>query len=360
MVAGGQVFDIALDAAGQVYAVGNFNNTTTVGARTLSAAGAYDWFAASWTPEGTVRWAVRQGGSGDDTARRVSVDTQGRVWVGGHFSSATNFDGQTIVARGNLDGFAAQLASADGAPLRFAQLAGTAYDIVTGITAEPSDGATVYLRFGSSATVGTTTINGTAVCAALLRLAPDLSLRWHTVLTAASNLDAGELTRDAAGNLYVSGEYAVGPVRVGTSTFGAGTSNGFVASVAPDGAYRWGITAADSTTSSGNSVVAGSLSVAPDGVLFAEGWAQAPDLTLGTLPLTLPAGRVRWLAAITPMGAVTSARVVTTQLNIDAMRLSAGRSDLVFVGSAIGPGTFDGMSFPMTTSRDGFIVRTPR
>ncbi|MBK6534589.1 MAG: hypothetical protein IPF99_35075 [Deltaproteobacteria bacterium] len=175
-----------LDAAGNVYAAGSFSGTTTIGGRMLGSAGSTDWFAASYTPDGAFRWAVRHGGTGSDSATTVSTDAAGRVWVAGYYSNTTVFDGRSLPSLGGNDMFVAQLGAADGSPQNVVTFGSAAYDYMGGLAAEPSDGATVLIGFGTRLLVGTTEIMGTAVAGAILRFGPDLSLRWNTVLRGAS------------------------------------------------------------------------------------------------------------------------------------------------------------------------------
>ena len=129
---GGAVWSVAADAANNVDAVGTLSGTTTIGGRMLGSAGATDWFAASYTPLGALRWAVRHGGTLDDSARRVSVDAAGRVWVSGYFSGTTVFDGRSLSSLGGIDMFVAQLGAADGSAQNIVSFGSVAYDYMGG------------------------------------------------------------------------------------------------------------------------------------------------------------------------------------------------------------------------------------
>lgn len=360
MLAGASVRGLSLDAAGNVYGVGAFNGSTTVGTRMLGAAGGYDWYAASWTSEGTVRWAVRQGGGGDEFARRVAVDATGRVWVAGTFTGISTFDGRSVTSRGGNDVFLAQLRGTDGGAINLTDFGSTAYDRVGGLVTEASDGAALSVGFGTQLSVGSTTIPGTAVAGAVLRFGADLALRWHATLLGASNLNVTDLARDGEGNLYVSGECAVGPIRVGASSFGEGYFNGFVASLTPAGSLRWGILAQDSTSGPAGQEEVEALSYSADGMIHALGWVSAPDLTVGALSIPGATGRVSWYATITPEGTVTRGRVLTSGLNVRDQDFAVGPDELVYVGGAIGPGLLEGAMVPMTSNTDVFVSRTPR
>nr|MBK7066620.1 hypothetical protein [Deltaproteobacteria bacterium] len=356
---GGAVWSVASDAAGNVYAVGSFSGTTTIGGRMLSSAGSTDWFAASYTPDGALRWAVRHGGTGSDSAQRVSTDAAGRVWVAGYYSNTTVFDGRSLPSLGGNDMFVAQLGAADGSPQNVVTFGSAAYDYMGGLAAEPSDGATVLIGFGTRLLVGTTEIMGTAVAGAILRFGPDLSLRWNTVLRGASNVNVSDLARDASGNLYAAGEFAAGPLRVGTGSFGGSYYNGFVVSVDAAGAFRWGAEAVGNVGTTGHEGV-DALSVGPDGTLFAIGNTDSTTFSIGGRSVPTAGGRANWLAAFNASGAATAARFYATGLSIYEQTLSAGASDMVLGGKMVGSGVIEGMAVARTQAGDGFLSRSPR
>jgi len=356
---GGAVWSVAVDAAGNVYAAGSFSGTTTIGGRMLGSAGSTDWFAASYTPDGALRWAVRHGGTGSDSASALSTDAAGRVWVAGYYSNTTVFDGRSLPSLGGNDMFLAQLGAADGSPQNVVTFGSAAYDSMGGLAVEPSDGATVLIGFGTRLLVGTTEIMGTAVAGAILRFGPDLSLRWNTVLRGGSNVNVSDLARDASGNLYAAGEFAAGPLRVGTGSFGGSYYNGFVVSVDAAGAFRWGAEAVGDAGSTGHEGV-DALSVAPDGTLFAIGYTDSTTFSIGGRSVPTAGGRANWLAAFNASGGATSARIYATGLSIYDHTLSAGASDVVLGGKMAGSGVIEGMAVARTQSGDGFLSRSPR
>ena len=356
---GGAVWSVATDAASNVYAVGSFSGTTTIGGRMLGSAGSTDWFAASYTPDGALRWAVRHGGTLSDSATSVSTDAAGRVWVAGYFSGTTVFDGRSLPSLGGNDMFVAQLGAADGSPQNVVTFGSAAYDYMGGLAAEPSDGATVLIGFGTRLLVGSTEITGTAVAGAFLRFGPDLSLRWNTVLRGGSNVNVSDLARDASGNLYASGEFAAGPLRVGAGSFGGSYYNGFVVSVDAAGAFRWGVEAVGDAGSTGHEGV-DSLSVAPDGTIFALGYTDSTTFSIGGRAVPTAGGRANWLAAFSASGATTAARLYATGLSIYEQTLSAGASDVVIGGKMVGSGVIEGTAVARTQSGDGFLSRGPR
>ena len=83
---------IAVDDAGNAYVTGLFTNTLVLGSNTLTSAGLYDAFLASYDRKGQVRWAKRVGGSSDDAGTGVEVDPFGNICFSGSATGLTEFD----------------------------------------------------------------------------------------------------------------------------------------------------------------------------------------------------------------------------------------------------------------------------
>jgi hypothetical protein len=70
---------IALDAAGNIYVCGWFKGVidiagnSALGTGLLSSSGNIDWFIASFSPNGILRWKAKLGGSGDDLPAGIAV-----------------------------------------------------------------------------------------------------------------------------------------------------------------------------------------------------------------------------------------------------------------------------------------------
>ena len=100
----------ATDATGQTYIAGSFSGTMSVGGRSLVSAGGVDAFVAKLDNAGGLLWAFRFGGTGNDVAKGVAVDSNGRVHIVGYISAAASVLGTGTVAMvipyaGLRDGF---------------------------------------------------------------------------------------------------------------------------------------------------------------------------------------------------------------------------------------------------------------
>ena len=107
--------DVALDAAGAVYATGSFAGAADFqpggGTSDLASAGERDAFVAAWDASGTLRHAVALGGAGDDAGYGIALDSpSGNICVTGQYSGAVDF---------NPGGAASTLTSVSGSPDAF-------------------------------------------------------------------------------------------------------------------------------------------------------------------------------------------------------------------------------------------------
>jgi hypothetical protein len=82
---------VTADAAGTIYAAGQFSGPGTLGTATLPNAGGLDGLIASYSSTGNVNWSVKTGGVGDETPLYVSLDGTNRLAVAGLLNGAGLF-----------------------------------------------------------------------------------------------------------------------------------------------------------------------------------------------------------------------------------------------------------------------------
>jgi len=269
--------DIAVDATGNAYVAGYFQNASitfglgTLNETTLISDGPQDIFVAKYDAHGLFVWAKRAGGTGPDGGEGIAVDGSGNIYVtGSQFSGTfgrgepneTILSGGVFVAKYDANGFliwakeASNTSSASGRGIAVDAL-GNSY--VTGV-------------FDQSVTFGPGEANQTTLTSSGLR---DIFLAKYNVngllqwaKHAVSGVDdefGGGIAIDAAGNSYVTGSFAnSGGNTVGvTAVFGvgeanettlisAGNSDVFVAKYDHNGLLQWAKRAGGLGSSIGN------------------------------------------------------------------------------------------------------------
>ncbi|MCX2739068.1 SBBP repeat-containing protein [Pontibacter anaerobius] len=97
--------DIALDDSGNAYVAGLYAGPAAFGSTTLNTYGSYDAFVAKYSPDGSVLWARRAGGTKDDRAHGISVDASGNAYVVGFFQEKSSFGNSSLTSSGVYDAF---------------------------------------------------------------------------------------------------------------------------------------------------------------------------------------------------------------------------------------------------------------
>ena len=220
---GGTSFDlgngVAVDASGAAYVTGttaSSNFPATAGAFQTTFAGNQDAFVTKVAPDGhSFVYSTYLGGNGIDVGNDVAVDSGGAAFVTGSTTSpdlpTTAGAFQTVYGGGTSDGFAARL-SPSGAGLTWSSyLGGSATDQGSGIALGPS-GSAVVAGLTSSATFPTTagaaqtTYGGGSSDGFVSEMGPTGSaLVWSTLLGGAAADSASRVAVDASGAAYVTG-----------------------------------------------------------------------------------------------------------------------------------------------------------
>src|SRR5581483_8621995 len=90
---------IALDAAGDIYAAGYFQDTIDFGGGMLGSVGGLDVYVAKLDPTGQHVWSKGFGGPNTDEGYRIAVDQAANtVYVAGYFQGPISFGGATFPA----------------------------------------------------------------------------------------------------------------------------------------------------------------------------------------------------------------------------------------------------------------------
>jgi hypothetical protein len=225
---------IAVDGFGNSYVTGYFNFSATFGQgqanqTTLVSAGDREMFVAKYDSIGTLVWAKRSGGVGQDRGFGIAVDGSGNSYVTGLFNGSATFgQGQanqtTLTSVGSDDMFVAQYDS-NGALQWVKRAGGSGTDSGLGIAVDGSGNSYVTGFFSVSATFGQGQANQTTLTSAgdrdvfLAKYNSSGLLQWAKRF-GGSGLDQGmSVAVDGLGNSYVPGFFD------GSATFGQGEVN---------------------------------------------------------------------------------------------------------------------------------------
>ncbi len=235
------VWGLSALADGSSIITGTFSGIATFGATTLTSTGApNDTFTAKVNADGTYAWATQSSGAGDDYSYSASAFSDGSSIITGFFSGTATFGATTLISAGADAAFIAKL-NANGTYAWATQTGGTGSVGGTGVSAL-SDGSGIITGYLSgTATFGATTLisSGGSYDAFTAKVNADGTYAWATQSSGTGFDVAWGVSAFADGSSIITGQF------VGTATFGAttltstGSQNSFTAKVNADGTYAW-------------------------------------------------------------------------------------------------------------------------
>jgi hypothetical protein len=357
---GGAGFDvahaIAVDSAGNAYVAGGTESTVpsfpgTVGPD-LTFNGDFDAFVAKVKADGSgLVYAGYIGGSAEDEARAIAVDSGGNAYVAG-FTSSTQSTfpkkvGPELVYNGGpFDAFVAKV-KADGTGLVYAgYIGGAGDDGALGIAVNGAGNAYVAGRTNSGESTFPVkngpglTYNGGTFDAFVAKVKADgTGFVYAGYIGGAGNDAATAIAVNSAGNAYVAGEtdsdQTTFPVKVGPDlTYNGGTDDAFVAKVKGDGTgliYAGYIGGADRDE-------ANAIAVDSAGSAYVVGNTKSNQTTFPVKvgpDLTFNGGTDAFVA-----------------------KVKADGTELVYAGYIGGPGTDEGNGIAVDSAGDAYVAGT--
>jgi hypothetical protein len=282
---------IATDSLGNVFVIGYYQAALTIynqgpsgaGVVTLPFTGVNDCFIAKYLPDGTVSWAARIAGAGNDVGYAIATDSSGNVLVTGTYGAAVTIYNQgpsgagvvTLPLTGSVNVFIAKYLP-DGTVSWAARIAGTVgesgYGIATDssgnvlVTGTYASAVTIYNQGPSGAGVVTLPFTGVNDCF-IAKYLPDGTVSWAARIGGTQNDEGYAIATDSLGNVFVTGTYGAavtiynqGPSGAGVVTLPfTGTTNSFIAKYLPDGTVSWAARIAGPSISTGNGIATDSL-----------------------------------------------------------------------------------------------------
>lgn len=351
-----EIFDLALDADGNVYVIGAFAGTMDIAgspapdAALASVEGSRDAFVASFGPTGLFRWAFSAGGPGPDEGRALAVGPSGpsfaaetRIVAAGVFSGtllgelpglgpvffASKGGSDMVVIEGLAGGEIHKAWAVGGQGDDRVPPGGVALDVSGGLWLAGDFGLTIDLDPGPAVAP---LASGGLTDAFLVRYAADGRLIWAAGMGGVLDDHAAAIVPDKSGGIYVTGQYRgpavfdAGPPEIALPARGGGDAGDiYLAKFGPEGAFLWARGFGGTPTVSGESQ--GGAGLALDAVehpcLIGSFLGTADfDPGPGQAALTGTGGTDAFVARFDPAGGLADARLLYPPLDFSGTRIS--------------------------------------
>lgn len=234
--------DVAVDAMGNIYVVGNLTGDVDFGDGLIRNQGGFDIFIVSFASDGSIRWSHGFGAATDDYGKDIVVDADGNVYMTGIFRHVIDFGEVLESIDGSQDGFVVSF-DTDGNHLWSEQFGGSGTE--SSISIDIDEVGNVYIAgsFDEDFFIGADTVTTAGGRDALIMSFDSAgTYRWSTSFGSSDgNGDvATDIAVDSLGNSYVTGFYQ-GEISSDTVNLleVLGTTDAFVASFDSAGDYRW-------------------------------------------------------------------------------------------------------------------------
>ena len=244
--AGGPEWDearsIAVDQEGNVYTSGTINinsksnSPVWFGSTKLIPKGDYDGFVARLSKSGAWTWVVQIGGSQADNVWDMALGSDGDLRVCGSFGSTVDLDGHTLKSFGKSDLYVARLTTA-GNTVWATSAGGVGEDDGWALGLDGSGNTYATGRKSGSAFFGSLVVYGEGLYVA--KLDPKGSIAY----VAAAGAKPAALAANAAGEVFIAGNFKKTVSFGRTRLFSRGKWDVFVAKLNKKGQWAWAASA---------------------------------------------------------------------------------------------------------------------
>ncbi len=244
-------FGIALDASGNVYATGRFQQTVDfnpdLGTFNLTSAGNFDVFITKLDASGNFLWAKQLGGIDSDEGYSITLNDSGDLFTTGIFQGTADFDPGlgvfNLTSGGSNDVFISKL-DASGNFVWAKRMGGAGNDIARSIAVDNSSNVHITGSFTGTADfdpgIGTfNLISSGSFDAFITKLDASGNFLWANKIGGTAEIQGFSIALDPSGNVYAIGDFRGS---AGGGTFGyssIGLSDIYIAKLDVTGNYAW-------------------------------------------------------------------------------------------------------------------------
>lgn len=251
-----QANELVLDNSGNIYLTGYFHTSAVFGATNFTSAGLKDIYIAKFNNTGNLQWVQKAGGPSHDEATDLAIAGNGDLYMSGYFGNNAVFNGTTYAAIGN-DVFVAKYDNSGG--FQWIQKGGgTQDDKATGIAVNTDGEVTVIGEFVATATFGANSLVSQGYNDIfMLRYSSAGVLAWAKRMGGAGSDSANDIVTNTNKELYMVGEFS-GTATIGSNTLTSmGGTDIYIAKFTNAGIPNWTVRDGGSYNDFANSIFLG-------------------------------------------------------------------------------------------------------
>jgi hypothetical protein len=347
---------VCTDNLGNSFTAGQFVGTVSVGSFSFTSVGLQDVVVAKRNPNGQVLWAMSFGGTQADYVYDLGFDNDGYLWLTGVFAGSITIGSYTLTSQGSNDVFVVKLNAASGAVEYAVRCGGTGNDSGLGLEVTPSGFVYISGIFVGNFNFGTFTLSGPSYEIYLLKLNSSGSLVWGTSISGPGIESMWSITSDADENVFVCGLSTSASATFAGNSQALQGNNHFIAGFNAAGQFLWaalsyfnGEIYAACTDAAGNIYFTGNFDTQASFGNIQLNAAGSDDLILGKIN---PSGVYEWVQSLggtghedgkdvicTSNGSLYLAGVFQGNITLGGMPLSSGSSMRGFVAKFSPDGT---------------------
>jgi hypothetical protein len=246
--------DVAVDASGAVYVIGNFFGTMSLGTASVTSMGKSEMYVAKLDSASKVVWVSSAGGAGYDVGLSIALDTSGSVYVTGAYVETATFGKTVLKSLGDRDVYVAKL-DKNGKFIWASSMGGTVWEGGIGIAVDASSNSYVTGRYTGAAKFGSANLVSKGKADLFVaKLGPGGAVQWATSLGGPKVDSASAIGLDGVANSYLTGSFS-GKASFGNVTLSTnGSGAAFVAMLDSAGKVKWATLLADGAVANGASL----------------------------------------------------------------------------------------------------------
>lgn len=350
---------LAVDSSGNVYLSGFFSTgfttpTASFGTyRFSSQSRSKDFLVAKLDTKGAWQWAVAAGGTNDDEANAIAVDSKGNVILAGLFNGSLTL-GSTALTSQRQNLFVAQLDS-KGA-WKWAKSATGSITSRLFLTTDTSDNVLVAGSFSTGATFGSTALSTSSRNPFVAQLNNQGAWQWAVTGGGSLGDSAGGLGVDSSGNVYLTGTITSSTATFGSTSFATlGGAELFLAQLDKAGKWKWSRSYGGTQNES-----AASMAVTGAGTSYILGEFSSNNALFGSTSLSTSGGSDIFVASFSTTGDVSATTTLGGTSSKDDRGYSIafdGAGNLYVAGFFEGTMALGTNNLTSVGGRDAFVAK---